>query len=154
MVLATAIVGGTTACAPGAPSPSTSAPATPTAAAIASTPSSADTSATPGPSGSGFGDPGPAMTLGQARTISAARPLRIRSSIVIDLGQAPPTIRMCDAMTRSLPPQCAGDAVRVQGIGVEELSARGPFQRRGNVAWASGVTLVGTLFGDVFTVTE
>ena len=143
LVLAAAIA--FAACGSSAPTASTV--PSPTAPAATTAPAASPTAAA-------TIDAGPVMTLGQARTISADRPLRIRASVVVDTSMVPELVRLCDAMTKSLPPQCAGETVRVEGVTFDRLSQVVQFQQRGHIAWAGSVEFVGKLFGEVFTVIE
>ncbi len=52
------------------------------------------------------------------------------------------TVYLCDAIAESFPPQCGGDRVLVEGL---DLDAVDGLQREGDVAWAEGVTLFGSV---------
>ena len=52
------------------------------------------------------------------------------------------TVYLCDAIAESFPPQCGGDRILVEGL---DLDAVEGLQREGDVAWAEGVTLFGSV---------
>ncbi len=52
------------------------------------------------------------------------------------------TVRLCDAIAESFPPQCGGDRILVQGL---DLDAVANLQTEGDVSWAEGVTLFGSV---------
>jgi hypothetical protein len=52
------------------------------------------------------------------------------------------TVLLCDAIAESFPPQCGGERIRVEGL---DLAAIPGLQTEGEVSWAEGVTLVGSV---------
>ena len=52
------------------------------------------------------------------------------------------TVRLCDAIAESFPPQCGGERIVVQGL---DLDAVAGLQTEGGVSWAEGVTLFGSV---------
>ena len=52
------------------------------------------------------------------------------------------TVRLCDAVAESFPPQCGGDRIVVEGL---DLAAVAGLQTEGDVSWAEGVTLFGSV---------
>ena len=52
------------------------------------------------------------------------------------------TVRLCDAIAESFPPQCGGERIVVQGL---DLDAIANLQTEGDVSWAEGVTLFGSV---------
>lgn len=52
------------------------------------------------------------------------------------------TVLLCDAIAESFPPQCGGERIRVQGL---DIAAVPGFQTEGEVSWAEGVTLLGSV---------
>jgi hypothetical protein len=52
------------------------------------------------------------------------------------------TVRLCDAIAESFPPQCGGERIVVQGL---DLAAVAGLQTEGDVSWAEGVTLFGSV---------
>ena len=56
--------------------------------------------------------------------------------------EADGTVRLCDAIAESFPPQCGGERIEVEGLdldGVENLEAAN------GVQWAEAVTLLGSV---------
>ncbi len=52
------------------------------------------------------------------------------------------TVLLCDAIAESFPPQCGGERIRVTGL---DLAAVPGLQTEGEVSWAEGVTLLGSV---------
>ena len=52
------------------------------------------------------------------------------------------TVLLCDAIAESFPPQCGGERIRVEGL---DLDAVPGLQTEGEVSWAEGVTLLGSV---------
>jgi len=52
------------------------------------------------------------------------------------------TVLLCDAIAESFPPQCGGERIRVQGLDVAAVPG---LQTEGEVSWAEGVTLLGSV---------
>ncbi len=52
------------------------------------------------------------------------------------------TVLLCDAIAESFPPQCGGERIRVEGL---DLTAVPALQTEGEVSWAEGVTLLGSV---------
>lgn len=52
------------------------------------------------------------------------------------------TVRLCDAIAESFPPQCGGERIVVEGL---DLDAIADLQTEGDVSWAEGVTLFGSV---------
>ena len=52
------------------------------------------------------------------------------------------TVMLCDAIAESFPPQCGGERIRVDGI---DLASVPGLQTEGEVSWAEGVTLLGSV---------
>lgn len=52
------------------------------------------------------------------------------------------TVRLCDAIAESFPPQCGGERIVVRGL---DLDAVAGLQTEGDVSWAEGVTLFGSV---------
>lgn len=52
------------------------------------------------------------------------------------------TVRLCDAIAESFPPQCGGERIVVQGL---DLDAVAGLQTEGDVSWAEGVILFGSV---------
>ena len=52
------------------------------------------------------------------------------------------TVLICDAIAESFPPQCGGARMRVEGLDLASLPG---LQTEGDVSWAEGVTLLGSV---------
>ena len=52
------------------------------------------------------------------------------------------TVLICDAIAESFPPQCGGERMRVEGLDLASLPG---LQTEGDVSWAEGVTLLGSV---------
>lgn len=52
------------------------------------------------------------------------------------------TVRLCDAIAESFPPQCGGERIEVQGI---DLSTVDGLEEANGVRWADSVTLFGSV---------
>ncbi len=51
------------------------------------------------------------------------------------------TVRLCDAMAESFPPQCAGDRIAVRGLALDALQ----LQEANGVRWMDSVSLFGSV---------
>lgn len=65
--------------------------------------------------------------------------IQVRGALFVDPDG---TVRLCDAIAESFPPQCGGERVGVQGL---DLALVPGLQTEGEVSWAEGVTLVGSV---------
>ena len=52
------------------------------------------------------------------------------------------TVRLCDAVLESFPPQCGGDRLVVEGLDLDVIA---DLQDANGVRWAEGVTLFGSV---------
>jgi hypothetical protein len=52
------------------------------------------------------------------------------------------TVRLCDAIAESFPPQCGGERIEVQGL---DLASIANLQDENGVQWAEGVILFGSI---------
>ena len=52
------------------------------------------------------------------------------------------TVMLCDAIAESFPPQCGGERIRVGGL---DLASVPGLQTEGDVSWAEGITLLGSV---------
>jgi hypothetical protein len=52
------------------------------------------------------------------------------------------TVRLCDAIAESFPPQCGGERIAVEGL---DLDTIGNLETEGELSWAEGVTLFGSV---------
>ncbi len=88
----------------------------------------------------GQGDPGTALSVAQALTHQPTDDLvTVTGVLFVD---SDGTVRLCDAIAESFPPQCGGDRIVVDGV---DLDAIANLQTEGDVAWAEGVTLFGSV---------
>jgi hypothetical protein len=88
------------------------------------------------------GDPdvGSGLSVAQALTHRATDDLvTVSGALFVD---ADGTVRLCDAIAESFPPQCGGDRLIVQGL---DLATVAGLQTEGEVSWAEGVTLFGSV---------
>jgi hypothetical protein len=88
------------------------------------------------------GDPdvGSGLSVAQALTHRATDDLvTVSGALFVDPDG---TVRLCDAIAESFPPQCGGDRLIVQGL---DLDAIAGLQTEGDVSWAEGVTLFGSV---------
>ena len=88
------------------------------------------------------GDPdvGSGLSVAQALTHRATDDLvTVSGALFVDTDG---TVRLCDAIAESFPPQCGGDRIVVQGL---DLASIAGLQTEGDVRWAEGVTLFGSV---------
>jgi len=88
------------------------------------------------------GDPdvGSGLSVEQALTHRATDDLvSVAGALFVDPDG---TVRLCDAIAESFPPQCGGARIVVQGL---DLDAIANLQTEGEVSWAEGVTLFGSV---------
>lgn len=52
------------------------------------------------------------------------------------------TVRLCDAIAESFPPQCGGDRIVVTGLDLDTVN---DMQQENDVRWAESVTLLGSV---------
>ena len=90
--------------------------------------------------GEGDGDVGRGLSVAQALTHRATDDLvTVSGALFVD---ADGTVRLCDAIAESFPPQCGADRILVEGL---DLDAIAGLQTEGDVSWAEGVTLFGSV---------
>ena len=86
----------------------------------------------------GGGDPG--MSVADALAHQAADDLVfVTGALFVD---ADGTVRLCDAIAESFPPQCGGERIEVQGL---DLASIANLQDENGVQWAEGVILFGSV---------
>jgi hypothetical protein len=88
------------------------------------------------------GDPdvGSGLSVAQALTHRATDDLvTVSGTLFVDPDG---TVRLCDAIAESFPPQCGGDRIVVQGL---DLASIAGLQTEGDVSWAEGVSLFGSV---------
>jgi hypothetical protein len=105
---------------------------------------------TPGDGGGDGGEPvlvidtqgvadGPGITVEEALNSDFAEGVLVNGAVFI----APDgTALLCDAIAESFPPQCGGTRIRVEGL---EPGMLPNLQEEGDVRWAEGVQLFGTI---------
>jgi len=82
----------------------------------------------------------PGMSVAEALGHQATDDLvTVTGALFVD---ADGTVRLCDAIAESFPPQCGGDRIVVVGL---DLAAVGDLQTEGEVSWAENVTLFGSV---------
>jgi hypothetical protein len=52
------------------------------------------------------------------------------------------SVRLCDAIAESFPPQCGGERIVVEGLDLDDID---DIQEEGNVRWSESVTLFGSV---------
>jgi hypothetical protein len=83
---------------------------------------------------------GPGMSVAEALGHQATDDLvTVTGALFVD---ADGTVRLCDAIAESFPPQCGGARIVVEGL---DLAAVAGLQTEGDVSWAEGVTLFGSV---------
>ena len=88
----------------------------------------------------GDGDLPAGLTVAQALTHRATDDLvTVSGALFVDPDG---TVRLCDAIAESFPPQCGGERIVVQGLDLESIAG---LQTEGDVSWAEGVTLFGSV---------
>ncbi len=65
--------------------------------------------------------------------------LSVTGALFVD---ADGTVRLCDAIAESFPPQCGGERIEVEGL---DLAAVDDLQEEGEARWAESVTLFGSV---------
>ncbi len=86
------------------------------------------------------GDLGRGLSVAQALTHRATDDLVTVSGALFVDGDG--TVRLCDAIAESFPPQCGADRILVEGLDLEAIA---DLQTEGDVSWAEGVTLFGSV---------
>jgi hypothetical protein len=87
------------------------------------------------------GEPtGPGMSVTDALDHRATDDLVTVSGALF--ANADGTVVLCSAIAESFPPQCGGDRIRVDGLDLDDVPG---LQVEGDVAWAEGVTLFGSV---------
>jgi hypothetical protein len=126
------------------------------AAGGADAPTSDDGTATPNPSASaaprgpdadgvlvissGAVASGPGITIPEALSGQAGdQPVLVNGALFIDPDG---TVRLCDAMMESFPPQCGGASLVVEGL---DLSGIPDLEDANGIRWAEAVQLFGTV---------
>jgi len=89
--------------------------------------------------GSGPGD-GPGLSVAEALTHGPTDDLvTVTGALFVD---ADGTVRLCDAIAESFPPQCGGDRIVVTGLDLADVP---DLQEENGVRWAESATLFGSV---------
>ena len=87
----------------------------------------------------GPGD-GPGLTVAEALTHGPTDDLvTVTGALFVD---ADGTVRLCDAIAESFPPQCGGDRIVVEGLDLNDID---DIQEENDVRWAESITLFGSV---------
>ncbi len=92
--------------------------------------------------------PGGGLTVSEALTTDAQGPLTV-SGFVIQ--ESSGTVRLCEAVAESFPPQCGGVSVEVEDF---DPATSPDAQREGDIVWIDQMSLTGELVGEVFTASS
>ena len=83
---------------------------------------------------------GPGLTVAEALTHGPTDDLvTVTGALFVD---ADGTVRLCDAIAESFPPQCGGDRIVVQGLDLDDIDG---IQEEDDVRWAESITLFGSV---------
>jgi hypothetical protein len=83
---------------------------------------------------------GPGLTVAEALTHGPTDDLvTVTGALFVD---ADGTVRLCDAIAESFPPQCGGDRIVVQGLDLDNID---DIQEENDVRWAESITLFGSV---------
>ena len=88
------------------------------------------------------GGPGgePGLSVAEALTHAPTDDLvTVAGALFVD---ADGTVRLCDAILESFPPQCGGDRIEVEGLDLDTIPN---LQTEGDLSWAEGTTLFGSV---------
>ena len=88
---------------------------------------------------------GPGISMGDAFESDLAGPLLINGFLLIQGGEHdhPERVMFCEVLAESMPPQCAGDSVVVEGFDVKGVA---DLERSGATSWTDQpIQLVGTI---------
>ena len=83
---------------------------------------------------------GPGITVAEALTHRPTDDLVTVSGALFVAADG--TVMLCDALAESFPPQCGGDRIHVEGL---DLAAVPGLQTEGEISWAEGATLHGSV---------
>ena len=83
---------------------------------------------------------GPGLTVAEALTHGPTDDLvTVTGALFID---ADGTVRLCDAIAESFPPQCGGDRIVVEGLDLDDID---DIQEENGVRWSESITLLGSV---------
>ena len=97
--------------------------------------------------GSGSSPTAPPSPIPVASALTAADGtlVTVSAGVIAPDGAA---VKLCEAMTMSIPPQCVGEGLEVEGL---DLSTVPGSSTDGGVTWAPHVTVTGTIQGGTLT---
>jgi hypothetical protein len=88
----------------------------------------------------GLPNDGPGLSVAEALTHGPTDDLvTVTGALFVD---ADGTVRLCDAIAESFPPQCGGDRIEVIGLDLETVA---DLQEENGVRWAESATLFGSV---------
>ena len=91
---------------------------------------------------------GPGISIGEALTSDLAGPLLVNGHLHVQNDQ----VRLCEVLAESLPLQCGGGILVVEGL---DLTTIDGLTSQGSVIWSDQlVQVLGTVEGEVLTVAE
>jgi hypothetical protein len=108
--------------------------------------SGGDDAPQPGPPSSGAPIPGGGLTVEEAIASDLEGPLMVTGAL---FAVADGPVRLCSAIAESYPPQCGGASLVVEGL---DLATVPDLQVEGDVSWAEGASVLGTVEDGVLTV--
>jgi hypothetical protein len=83
---------------------------------------------------------GRGLSVAEARTHGPTDDIvAVTGALFVD---ADGTVRLCDAIAESFPPQCGGERITVEGL---DLATVAGLQEANGVRWAEAVTLLGSV---------
>ena len=89
---------------------------------------------------------GPGISIGEALTSNLDGPLLVNGFLLAQNDD----VRLCEILAESLPPQCVGRSLVVQGL---DLTTVDGLTSQGSVTWSDQlVQVLGTVEGEVLTV--
>jgi hypothetical protein len=84
---------------------------------------------------------GPVLQVSDAIASAADDPAHVQGGLMVDPDG---TVRLCEALAESFPPQCAGARLVVEGLDLDSLGA---LQEGNGVRWLDSATLFGVVSG-------
>jgi hypothetical protein len=113
--------------------------------------SSGDAADEPQQPGAGTPIPDGGLSVGQALDADVQGAVLVRGSLLESDG----TLRLCEALMESYPPQCGEPALVIEGATLEELAPPdASVQSEGGVRWLDGqASVLGELDGETLRVT-
>lgn len=90
---------------------------------------------------------GPGISILEAMNSDLAGPLLINGFLVAEADD----VRFCSALAESIPPKCAGESLRVEGI---DLSGVDGLQEAEGVSWSGQIQLLGEIEGETLKISQ